>query len=44
VLTFPRQCNDVVRDELVLVQEEKLAHFFLPPRWDDVVPDELVLL
>jgi hypothetical protein len=41
---FPRQCNDVVRDELVLVQEEKLAHFFLPPRWDDVVPDELVLL
>jgi hypothetical protein len=28
----------------VLVQEEKLAHIFLPPRWDDVVPDELVLL
>jgi hypothetical protein len=43
-VNFPRQCNDVVRDELVLVQEEKLAHFFLPPRWDDVVPDELVLL
>jgi hypothetical protein len=28
----------------VLVQEEKLAHVFLSPRWDDVVPDELVLL
>jgi hypothetical protein len=28
---FPRQCNDVVRDELMLVQEEKLAHFFLTP-------------
>jgi hypothetical protein len=28
--SFPPQWDDVVRDELVLVQEGKLAHFFSP--------------
>jgi hypothetical protein len=32
------------RDELVLVQEAKLAHTIFPPRWDDVFQDELVLV
>ena len=32
--------DDVVRDELVLVQEGKVAF----PGWDDVVRDDLVLV
>jgi hypothetical protein len=28
----------------VFVQEGKLAHASFPPRWDDVVRDELVLV
>jgi hypothetical protein len=28
----------------MLVQEGKLAHTSFPPRWDDVVRDELVLV
>ena len=41
---FPRQCNDVVQDELVLVQEGKLAHASFHPRSYDVFRDELVLV
>jgi len=38
--TFPPSTDDVVRDELVLVQEGKVAF----PGWDDVVRDDLVLV
>jgi hypothetical protein len=38
--SFHPRWYDVVRDELVLVQEGKLVC----PRWDDVVRDELVLV
>jgi hypothetical protein len=41
--SFPPWC-DVVGDELVFVQERKLACTSFPPRWDDVVRDELVLV
>jgi hypothetical protein len=42
--SFPPWWDDVVRDELVLVQEGKLARASFPPRWDDVVRDELLLV
>ena len=42
-LVCPRW-DDVVRDELVLVQEGKLARASFPPQWDDVSRDALVLV
>ena len=42
-LVCPRW-DDVVRDELVLVQDGNLVRASFPPWWDDVVCDELVLV
>ena len=41
-LVCPRW-DDVVRDELVLLQEGKLARASFPPWWNDVVRDALVI-
>jgi hypothetical protein len=41
---FPPRWDDVVQDELVLVQEGKLAHTSFSPWWDVVVRYELVLV
>jgi hypothetical protein len=38
------QWDDVVRDDLVLVQEGNLACTNFPAWWDDVVRDALVLV
>ena len=42
-LVCPRW-DDVVGDELVLVQEGKLARVSFPPQWDDVARDTLLLV
>jgi hypothetical protein len=44
VLAFPHSGMMLFRDDLVLVQEGKLACATFPPWWDDVVQDELMLV
>jgi hypothetical protein len=39
---MPPRYNDVVRETLVLVQDEKLAHGSFHRWWNDIVQDELV--
>ena len=40
-ISFRPRWDDVVRDDLMLVQEGKVERASFPPRWDDVVQDEL---
>ena len=42
--SFPPRWDDAIWDELVLVQDIKLACTSFLPRWDDVVLDELMLM
>ena len=35
--TLPPSVDDIMRDELVLVSERKIAHASFHPHWDDVV-------
>jgi hypothetical protein len=36
--------DDIIRNELLLVQEGNLARTRFPPQWDDVFRDEIELV